>query len=67
MRSISSELSFVFMKLLDRFIARGQKKAHQRYLQERERQKALQGQDAQEAVRDAARGPVGTMQGPYAS
>ena len=55
------------MKLLDRFIARRQKKAHQRHLQERERQKALQGQDAQEAVRDAARGPVGTMQGPYAS
>jgi hypothetical protein len=53
------------MKLLDRLVARRQKKAHQRYLQERERQKALQGQDAQEAVRDAARAPIGTMQGPY--
>ena len=48
------------MKLLDRLVARRQKKAHQRYLHERERQKALQGQDAQEAVRD-------TMQGPYGS
>jgi hypothetical protein len=59
------ELSFLYMKLLDRLVARRQKKAHQRYLQERERQKALQGQDAQEAVRDVARAPIGTMQGPY--
>jgi hypothetical protein len=61
------ELSFLYMKLLDRLVARRQQKAHRRYLQERERQKALEGQDAQEAVRDAARGPVGTMQGPYAT
>jgi hypothetical protein len=53
------------MRLLDRLVARRQKKAHQRHLQERERQKALQGRDAQEAVRDVARAPIGTMQGPY--
>jgi hypothetical protein len=55
------------MKFLDRLVARRQNKAHQRYLQERERQKALQGQDAQVAVRDVARAPIGTMQGPYGS
>jgi hypothetical protein len=62
-----AELLFVSMKLLDRLVARRQNKAHQRYLQERERQKALQGQDAQVAVRDVARAPIGTMQGPYGS
>ena len=55
------------MKLRDLFVARRRQKAHRRYVQERERQKALQGQDAQESVRDVARGPGAVQQGPYSS
>jgi hypothetical protein len=55
------------MKLRELLGARRRQKAHRRYLQERERQKALQGQDAQEAVRDVARGPGAVQQGPYSS
>jgi hypothetical protein len=55
------------MKLRGLFGARRRQKAHRRYLQQRERQKALQGQDAQEAVRDVARSPGAVHQGPYSS
>jgi hypothetical protein len=37
-----------------RIVARRQKKGHERYLAERARQQALEGQDAQGAVRKAA-------------
>jgi hypothetical protein len=53
------------MKLRERLVARRRQKAHRRYLQERERQQALAGQDAAEAVRDAARGSASAQQGMY--
>jgi hypothetical protein len=55
------------MKLLDRLVTRRQQKAHRRYLQERARQEALQGQDIQAAVLRVCRSPGATMQGPYSS
>jgi hypothetical protein len=40
------------MKFLGRLKERRQRKAHERYLAEHARQKALSGQDAEQAVRD---------------
>ena len=42
------------MKLLDRLVARKRRKAHERYLQEREWQHLLAERDTEETVRDAA-------------
>jgi hypothetical protein len=42
------------MKLLDRLVARKRRKAHERYLQEREWQQLLAEKDTEETVRDAA-------------
>jgi hypothetical protein len=42
------------MKLLDRFTARRRRKAHERYLQEREWQRLLAEKDTEETIRDAA-------------
>jgi hypothetical protein len=53
------------MKALDRVRERRRRKAHQRYLDERERQKQLSGQDAQEAVRTAAQASGTAQQGMY--
>ena len=53
------------MKLRERLAARRREKAHRRYLQERERQQALAGEDVQEAVRRAARSSGGAQQGMY--
>ena len=53
------------MKLKERLAARRREKAHRRYLEERERQQALAGQDAVEAVRRAARGSGAAQQGMY--
>ncbi|HET7556248.1 MAG TPA: hypothetical protein VFJ75_11395 [Gaiellaceae bacterium] len=53
------------MKLLDRLSARRRRKAHERYLSERARQQELEGQDVEEAVRDAARGSGTAQQGMY--
>jgi hypothetical protein len=53
------------MKALDRVRERRRRKAHQRYLEERERQKQLSGQDAEEAVRTAAQGSGAAQQGMY--
>jgi hypothetical protein len=55
------------MKLKERLVARRQRKAHKRYLEERARQDALRGQDPQEAVRNVARGPGAAQQGTYSS
>jgi hypothetical protein len=41
-------------KLRTWLVARKQRKAHERYLQERAYQQALHAQDVQESVRDAA-------------
>jgi hypothetical protein len=51
------------MRLFDRVKERRQRKAHERYLRERERQKELSGQDVQGAVRDVARHSSGAGQG----
>jgi hypothetical protein len=53
------------MKLRERLAARRQRKAHQRYLAERERQEALRGQDTQDAVRGVAQGSAGAQQVMY--
>jgi hypothetical protein len=42
------------MKLLDRLTARRRRKAHERYLQEREWQRMLAERDTSETVKDAA-------------
>jgi hypothetical protein len=55
----------VGMKALDRVRERRRRKAHQRYLDERARQKQLSGQDAEEAVRAAAQGSGTAQQGMY--
>jgi hypothetical protein len=47
-----------------RIVARRQRKAHRRYLAERARQQALQGQDAQDALRKFAQRSAG-IQGMY--
>jgi hypothetical protein len=44
------------MKLLDRLTARRRRKAHERYLEELERQKKLSSQDTQDAIQNAAEG-----------
>ncbi|MGZ8695566.1 MAG: hypothetical protein ACXWYS_09025 [Gaiellaceae bacterium] len=53
------------MKLWERYVARRKRKAHERYEQEKARQKALYGQDAQQAIRDTATGSAGAQQGMY--
>jgi hypothetical protein len=52
-------------KLRERLVARKQRKAHERYLRERARQQALQGQDVQEAIRAVSRGSAGAQQGMF--
>ena len=42
------------MRLLDRFTARRRRKAHERYLEERERQRKLNEQDPHATVQGAA-------------
>jgi hypothetical protein len=42
------------MKLLDRLTARPRRKAHERYLQERDWQRLLAERDTSETVKDAA-------------
>ena len=53
------------MKAVDRLRERRRRKAHRRYLAERERQRQLSGQDAEEAVRAAAQGSGTAQQGMY--
>lgn len=51
------------VRLWNRVIERRHRKAHERYLQERDRQRMLSGQDAQDAVRRAAQQSAGNQQG----
>ena len=44
------------MKLLERLRARRRRKAHERYLEEREWQKELSSRDTQDAIQNAAEG-----------
>ena len=53
------------MKLWKRIVARRQRKTHERYLRERARQDALEGQDVEEAVRAAAQRSGAGQQGIY--
>ena len=47
------------MGLLGRLKERRQRKAHERYLAERARQKELSGRDAQQAIRDLSQNSAG--------
>jgi hypothetical protein len=51
------------MRLPKRIASRRRRKAHERYLQERERQQALQEQDVQESVRQITTWAGGNQQG----
>jgi hypothetical protein len=53
------------MKLWQELGARRRRKAHERYLRERERQRELEGQDPQEAVRRVAQRSGASQQGMY--
>ena len=53
------------MKLWYGIGERRRRKAHERYLRERDRQRELSGQDAQEAVRRAAQQSGASQQGMY--
>ena len=46
------------MKLWTRLVARRQRKAHERYLVERARQRALNEEDAADAIRDLSKRSV---------
>ena len=51
------------MKIRERLVARRARKAHERYLQECERQERLQSQDVQKAVREVTTWAGGNQQG----
>jgi hypothetical protein len=53
------------MHLWRQLVERRQRKAHERYLGERARQRELEGQDAQEAVRRVAQRSGASQQGMY--
>ena len=53
------------MKLLSRLTERNRRKAHQRYLRERDRQRALEAQDAQDAIRGNSIRAAGNQQGGF--
>jgi hypothetical protein len=51
------------MKFLSRVTDRNRRNAHERYLRERDRQRALGAQDAQKAIRDISTRAAGNQQG----
>jgi hypothetical protein len=51
------------MKIRDRLLARRRRKAHEHYLDERERQERLQRQDVEKAVREVTTWAGGNQQG----
>jgi hypothetical protein len=53
------------MKLWARYIARRQRKAHEAYLKERARQRALTGLDTEQEIRDVATGSAAAQQGMF--
>ena len=53
------------MKLWAWYTARRRRKMRERYLQERARQRALTGIDAQQEVRDVATGSAAAQQGMF--
>ena len=53
------------MKVWKQLVARRQRKAHERYLRERARQRELEGQDVEEAIRGGSLRSGGNMQGGF--
>jgi hypothetical protein len=53
------------MKLWAWYIARRQRKAHEAYLKERARQRALNGLDTEQEMRDVATGSAAAQQGMF--
>ena len=53
------------MAVWARLVARRRRKAHERYLRERDRQQELSGQDPQEAVKRVAQSAGASQQGMY--
>ena len=53
------------MSLWKRYVIRRHRKQHERVEAERARQKALAGQDVEEAIRNAAQGSGTAQQGMY--
>jgi hypothetical protein len=53
------------LNLWKRYVARRHRKQHERIEAERARQKALAGQDVEEAVRNVAQGSASAQQGTY--
>jgi hypothetical protein len=53
------------MKLWARYLARRQRKAHEAYLKERARQRALTGLDTEQEIRDVATGSGAAQQGMF--
>jgi hypothetical protein len=51
------------MSIWSRLVARRRRKAHERYLRERDRQRMLEGQDPQQAIRDISVRAAGNQQG----
>jgi hypothetical protein len=51
------------MAIWTRLAARRRRKTHERYLQERDRQRALAAQDAQQTIRDISVRAGGNQQG----
>ena len=53
------------LNMWKRYVARRHRKQHERIDAERAREKALAGQDVEEAVRNVAQGSAGAQQGMY--
>jgi hypothetical protein len=53
------------MKVWAWYIARRQRKAHEAYLKERARQRALNGLDTEQEMRDVATGSAAAQQGMF--
>jgi hypothetical protein len=53
------------VSIWERLVARRRRKTHERYLAERARQKGLEGQDVEEAMRRVAQQSGASQQGMY--
>ena len=63
--TISAEGGERALNMWKRYVARRHRKQHERIDAERAREKALAGQDVEEAVRNVAQGSAGAQQGMY--
>jgi hypothetical protein len=53
------------MNLWKQLVTRQRRRAHERYVRERDRQRELEDQDAQDAVRRVAQSSAASQQGMY--